>query len=84
MYDENWFGSDTAETTKYLGVWVGVIFALLAMVPAIFIKSESTGDAENLSPLSMKTIGGSLKQISENFKEALKWRLLENYVFQLF
>jgi len=84
MYDENWFGSDTAETTKYLGVWVGVIFALLAMVPAIFIKSESTADDENLSPLSMKTIGGSLKQISENFKEAFKIGAFRKLCFSTF
>ena len=84
MYDENWFGNDTAETTKYLGVWVGVIFALLAMVPAIFIKSESTLDDDNLTPLSLKTIGGSLKQISENFKEAFKIEAFRKLCFSTF
>ena len=84
MYDENWFGNDTAETTKYLGVWVGVIFALLAMVPAVFIKSESTLDDDNLTPLSLKTIGGSLKQISENFKEAFKIEAFRKLCFSTF
>ena len=41
MYDKNWFESaDVA--TRTLAVWVGIICAILAMMPAIFIKSEST------------------------------------------
>jgi len=71
MYDDGWFGT-TTETTRDLGIWVGVIFAVLAMVPALFIKSKSTKDDENLAPLTLKTIGGSLKQIIRNFKEAFK------------
>ena len=71
MYDDGWFGT-TTETTRTLGIWVGVIFAVLAMVPALFIKSKSTKDDETLAPLTLKTIGGSLKQIIINFKEAFK------------
>ena len=71
MYDDSWFGV-TTETTRTLGIWVGVIFAVLAMVPAIFIKSKSTKHDESLTPLTIKTIGGSLKEIIENFKEAFK------------
>lgn len=69
MYDKTLFESaDVA--TRTLAVWVGVIFALCAMVPAIFIKSKSTLN-ENYAPLSFETIGGSLKQILSSFKEAL-------------
>jgi GPH family glycoside/pentoside/hexuronide:cation symporter len=71
MYDDNWFGV-TTETTRTLGIWVGVIFAFFAMVPALFIKSKSTKDDESLMPLTLKTIGGSLKEILANFKEAFK------------
>lgn len=71
MYDDNWFGA-TTETTRTLGIWVGVIFAVFAMVPALFIKSKSTKDDESLTPLTLKTIGGSLKEILANFKEAFK------------
>ena len=71
MYDDSWFG-ETTETTRTLGIWVGVVFAFFAMIPAIFIKSKSTKDDESLTPLTLKTIGGSLKQIIENFKEAFK------------
>jgi len=69
MYDKTLFESaDVA--TRTLAVWVGIIFALCAMVPAIFIKSKSTLH-ENYSPLSIKTVGASLKEILLSFKEAL-------------
>ncbi|MGL5112739.1 MAG: MFS transporter [Flavobacterium sp.] len=69
MYDPSWFpNADTA--TRTLAIWVGVIFMILAMVPAVFIKSRSTKFDETLEPLTFKTIGGSLKEIGTNFKEA--------------
>jgi GPH family glycoside/pentoside/hexuronide:cation symporter len=71
MYDDSWFGT-TTDTTRSLGIWVGVTCALLAMVPALFIKSKSTKDDKSLTPLTLKTLGGSLKQIVENFKEAFR------------
>lgn len=83
MYDDNWFG-DTTETTRTLGIWVGVIFAVLAMVPALFIKSKSTKDDESLTPLTLKTIGGSFKEIIENFKEAFKIEQFRKLCFATF
>jgi GPH family glycoside/pentoside/hexuronide:cation symporter len=69
MYDPSWFpNADTA--TRTLAVWVGSIFMLFAMVPAIFIKSKSTKFDDTLQPLTYKTIGGSLKEILLSFKEA--------------
>jgi GPH family glycoside/pentoside/hexuronide:cation symporter len=69
MYDPSWFpNADTA--TRTLAIWVGVIFMLLAMVPAIFIKSKSTKFDDSLKPLTYKTIGGSFKAILISFKEA--------------
>lgn len=69
MYDPSWFpNADTA--TRTLAIWVGVIFMILAMVPAIFIKSKSTKFDDSLQPLTFKTIGGSLKEILSSFKEA--------------
>ena len=83
MYNDNWFGK-TTETTRILGVWVGVVFALLAMVPAIFIKSKSTKNDESLMPLTLKTIGDSLKQIIGNFKEAFKIEQFRKLCFSTF
>ena len=69
MYDPSWFpNADTA--TRTLAIWVGSVFMLMAMVPAIFIKSKSTKFDDSLEPLTFKTIGGSLKEILISFKEA--------------
>ena len=83
MYDDSWFGT-TTDTTRTLGVWVAIICALLAMVPAFFIKSKSTKDDESLTPLTLKTLGGSLKQILENFKEAFKIPVFRKLCYSTF
>ena len=70
MYDKGWFESaDVA--TRHLAIWVGIACMLFAMVPAIFLKSKSTIDAD-YTPLTVKNIGGSLKEILQGFKEAFK------------
>lgn len=69
MYDPQWFpNADTA--TRTLAVWVGISCMILAMMPAIFIKSKSTKNDDTLKPLTYKTIGGSLKEIFSSFIEA--------------
>lgn len=69
MYDPKWFpNADTA--TRTLAFWVGISCMILAMMPAIFIKTKSTKFDNNLKPLTIKTIGGSLKEILQSFKEA--------------
>ncbi|WP_297337364.1 MFS transporter [Algoriphagus sp.] len=68
MYDPSWFPSPEA-ATRELAVWVGVIFAFCAMIPAIFISSKSTKN-ENFSPLTFHSIGASVAQIIKGFKEA--------------
>jgi len=70
MYNKGWFPSaDVA--TRTLAIWVGIICMLLAMVPAIFLKSKST-IRENYSPLNLNAIGSSLLEIFSNFKQAFK------------
>ncbi|WP_405607742.1 MFS transporter [Polaribacter sp. Asnod1-A03] len=83
MYDDGWFGT-TTETTRTLGIWVGTVFAILAIVPAVFIKSKSTKNDENLRPLTLKTIGGSFKEIIANFKEAFKIEQFKKLCFATF
>lgn len=73
MYDQDWFpNADTA--TRTLAIWVGIFCALLAMVPAIFIKSKSTLDDNSLAPLALKNIGASLTEIVDGFKEAFSYK----------
>ncbi|MFS4483483.1 MFS transporter [Hyunsoonleella sp. 2307UL5-6] len=70
MYDTKLF--ETADiAVRELAIWVGIIFAICAMVPAIFLKSKSTLH-ENYAPLTVKYIGGSLKEIGNSFVEAFK------------
>ena len=83
MYDPKWFESaDVA--TRTLAVWVGVICALLAMVPAIFIKGKSTKNDNSLVELSFKTIGKSLKEILLGFKEAFGYVEFRKLCFSTF
>jgi GPH family glycoside/pentoside/hexuronide:cation symporter len=73
MYDngpDGWF-PDAETATRTLAVWVGVALMLVAMVPAVFIKSESTLDRD-YSPMTLKNIGGSFNEIILGFKEALR------------
>ncbi len=70
MYDKHWFASaDVA--TRTLALWVGIVCMIFAMVPAIFIKSKSTLN-ENYAPLTLRSIGGSMKAIIQGFKEAFE------------
>ena len=70
MYDEGWF--ETADVaTRELALYVGVVCMIFAMVPAIFIKSESTLD-KDYTPLTLNNIGQGLKEIAQGFVEAFK------------
>ncbi len=70
MYDPEWFPSAEV-ATRELAIWVGIFCALCAIVPALFIKSESTEDKDYL-PLSFSNIGSSLENIVNGFIEAFK------------
>jgi GPH family glycoside/pentoside/hexuronide:cation symporter len=70
MYDPDWFSSAEV-ATRTLAIWVGIIFMLCAMVPAIFLKSKSTLN-EDYAPMTIKTIGSSLSDIFYGFVEAFK------------
>ena len=70
MYDPSWFESaDIA--VRELAVWVGIVCMIFAIIPAIFIKSESTLE-NDYTPLTFKNIGGSFKEIGTSFVEAFK------------
>lgn len=70
MYDQGWFESaDVA--TRTLAVWVAIFCMIFAMVPAIFIKSESTLN-EDYPPMTLKNIGKSFGGLVDGFIEAYK------------
>ncbi len=69
LYRPEWFATPEAGCRE-LSIYVGIGCMILAMIPAIFIKSESTVDRDDFAPLNMKSIGNSLKEILIGFKEA--------------
>ena len=70
MYDPEWFPSAEA-AARELAIWVAIPCAICAIVPAIFIKNESTLD-KDYEPLNLSNIGNSLKKIFLSFIEAFK------------
>ena len=69
IYEPQFF--ENAESgTRELSIYVGIGCTLLAMIPAIFIKSKSTLNDDNLKPLSVSNVGGSLVNIFKGFKDA--------------
>ncbi len=73
MYDNGpngWFTS-AESATRTLAIWTGIILMIVAMIPAIFIKSKSTLN-ENYSELNFRNIRGSFDEIIQGFREALK------------
>lgn len=71
MYDPNWFPSGDV-AAKELAIWVGIACMIMAMVPAIFIKSESSTHREDYASINIKSIRNNFKDIVRNFKEAFK------------
>lgn len=70
MYDPEWFPSAEV-AVRELSYWVAIPCAICAIVPALFIKSESTLD-EDYEPLNSANIGSSLTKIYDSFVEAFK------------
>ncbi len=69
LYKPEWFASADAGS-RQLSIWVAVACTLLALVPAVFIKSKSTLDDDTLEPITKDNIAKSLKDILRSFKEA--------------
>ncbi|MEM6723374.1 MAG: MFS transporter [Bacteroidota bacterium] len=69
MYDQDWFPSAEV-AARELAIWVGAIFMVCAMVPALFIKSESTLDRTEYMPLTLGNIGEGFVKIARGFIEA--------------
>ncbi|MBX2826716.1 MAG: MFS transporter [Flavobacteriaceae bacterium] len=82
MYDPEWFPSADVAARK-LAVWVAIPCAFCAIVPALFIKSESTLD-KDYEPLSLSNIGGSLKKILTSFVEAFRIKEFRQLCFSTF
>ncbi|AFK05687.1 major facilitator superfamily MFS_1 (plasmid) [Emticicia oligotrophica DSM 17448] len=73
MYDPTWFPNpDTA--TRSLAIWVGIACTILAIIPAVFIKSDSTLNDTNLQPVTWGGMKHSLIEILSSFKQAFGYQ----------
>ena len=57
---------------RSLSIWVGLGCMALALVPAIFVKSPSTKNAENLQELSRSNLKKNQRLLLESFRAAFK------------
>ena len=69
IYDQTLFASAEAGT-RDLSIYIGIVCTILALVPAVFVKSKSTLDDTNLTPINAQNIGNSVVNIFVAFKDA--------------
>ena len=69
IYDQTLFASAEAGTRE-LSIYIGIFCTILALVPAVFVKSKSTLDDTNLTPINAQNIGNSVVNIFVAFKDA--------------
>ena len=69
IYDPTIF-VDPETGTRQLSIIIGIVCTIFAIIPAIFIRSQSTLNDNNLIPVSRENIGKSFKNIFVIFKDA--------------
>ena len=69
IYDPTIF-VDPETGTRQLSIIIGIVCTIFAITPAIFIRSQSTLNDNNLIPVSRENIGKSFKNIFVIFKDA--------------
>ena len=72
LYDPNWFDSAT-EGARTLSIWVGAVCMLLAMVPAIFCKSDGIA-LDTSTPHRNETLGAVIRELLSGIAVTLKCR----------
>ena len=72
LYDPNWFDNAT-EGARTLSIWVGAICMLLAMVPAIFCKSDGVAQ-DTSTPHRNETLGAVIRELLSGIAVTLKCR----------
>ena len=71
IYDVDLFPS-AAAGVRSLSIWVGLGCMGLALVPAIFVRSPSTRDADNLQELTRRNLKKNLRQLLDGFRTAFR------------
>ncbi len=71
IYDPDLFPS-AAAGVRTLGIWVGLGCMALALTPAIFVRSPSTKDADNLQDLNRENLRANLRALLKSFRDAFR------------
>ncbi len=71
IYDPEMFESAPA-ATRELSYYVAAFCTLMAIIPALFIKDESTLDRTDFTPINRSNISNSLSKIFASFGQAFK------------
>ncbi|WP_420319761.1 MFS transporter [Flagellimonas sp.] len=82
MYDQGWFESPDA-ATRELAIWVGLTCMVFAVVPAIFIKSKSTVNAD-LEEISFGNLGVIFKKMFTQIVQAFSSAPFRKLCFSTF
>ena len=72
LYDPSWFPEGADAGVRELSVWVAIPCTLFAMVPALFLKSKSTLDRTDFSPINVSAVLGSVGKIFVSAFEAFR------------
>lgn len=83
IYDPEWFSAPDA-AVREMAIWLSVFCGILGMIPAIFIKSESTLDKTDYADISVGNIIGSLKDIVKGAKVAFSIKQFRMLCFSTF
>ena len=83
LYDPDWFPNADAGV-RTLSVWVAIPCAILAIIPAIFIRSESTEHRDDFKSINLKSIGSSLGDIANSTIEAFSIPQFRKLAFATF
>ncbi len=71
IYDPDLFSSPAAGV-RSLGIWVGLGCMALALTPAIFVRSPSTKDADNLQDLNRENLKANQRALIQSFRDAFR------------
>lgn len=83
IYDPSWFSAPDV-AVRQLAIGISVFCGILAIIPAIFIKSESTLNEKDFADISLGNIIGSLKEIVKNAKVAFGIKQFRMLCFSTF
>ena len=84
LYDPAWFPDGAGQGVRDLSVWVAIPCTIFALIPAIFIKSKSTKERSDFTPITVNYILKSIKGIFISAFEAFKIKQFKKIAFATF